>query len=613
MKERAAGAGRMGNGRRRSRMGSSRSRPGSLSVKISVFASRIGLFALLMLPSLAEAAETAETSCTLCHSDAEFFEGADLEIAASFAHDVHAEIGLSCHDCHGGNPDPGLADDLEAAMDEDYAENPYRGAPDRAQVPAFCGRCHSDPAYMKRFKPDPRIDQEREYYTSQHGQMLAAGDENVAVCIDCHGVHGILRAGNPESSVYPTRVAETCGGCHADPGHMAGYKLPDGRPLPVDQYSRWQRSVHAQALLVKEDLSAPTCNDCHGNHGAVPPGLESITLVCGQCHGREARLFETSEKISLLEAHNENLADAGGGGCKECHDPPDPAGRLETVHAFTQCSICHQNHAVIRPTVAILGQLPSTPCVFCHEPEGPLAEELTEPESIREHYERVRDQLLAEADGMGLEGHQLFDWLVDRALTLPVHSLNLADDNGDGARLRPEFEELFLKFRIGKTRFTYFDPLENREVEAKVRQCSDCHSPDPELADEAVGYTTAGRFLAGMKELTGLTARAERLLVNAQRRGVEVRKARENLERAVDSQIELEVLVHTFSADDSSLFAMKQAEGIEFARASLEAGRDAMGELAKRRNGLKVSLVFIGLTLIGLALLIRRLSLESSG
>ena len=34
-----------------------------------------------------------------------------------------------------------------------------------------------------------------------------------------------------------------------------------GQPLPIDQYARWRESVHADSLLVREDLSAPTCND----------------------------------------------------------------------------------------------------------------------------------------------------------------------------------------------------------------------------------------------------------------------------------------------------------------------------------------------------------------
>ena len=148
---------------------------------------------------------------------------------------------------------------------------------------------------------------------------------------------------------------------------MASYKLPNGQPLPVDQYAKWQRSVHAASMFDKEDLSAPTCNDCHGNHGAVPPGVESVGFVCGQCHGREAALFAASPKHEGFQRHNEYLAQVGAEGCAGCHDASEPQAAMTSVRGFTECATCHGNHAIIRPTVGLLGPLPETPCAFCHE------------------------------------------------------------------------------------------------------------------------------------------------------------------------------------------------------------------------------------------------------
>jgi hypothetical protein len=136
---------------------------------------------------------------------------------------------------------------------------------------------------MKRFKPDARVDQVQEYWTSQHGLALLRGDRDVATCVGCHGVHGILAADDPESWVYPTRVADTCGSCHSDAAKMSDRVLPNGQALPIDQYAKWRRSVHSVAMYEQEDLSAPTCNDCHGNHGATPPGLEGADL-CSHVH-----------------------------------------------------------------------------------------------------------------------------------------------------------------------------------------------------------------------------------------------------------------------------------------------------------------------------------------
>jgi hypothetical protein len=456
---------------------------------------------------------------------------------------------------------------------------------------------------MRRFKPDPRIDQETEYWTSRHGVRLAGGDTNVATCIDCHGVHGILPISDPQAPVYPTRVAQTCRACHADPEHMKGYSLADGRPIPVDQYDRWRRSVHAEALLEREDLSSPTCNDCHGNHGAQPPGVESIAFVCGQCHGRESDLFRLSPKHDGLQEHNEILAEEEEG-CAGCHSPNEPQARV-TIQSFTECTVCHDNHAIIRPTVAMLGSLPETPCAFCHEWPNPDEEVLSEPERIFRNYGVRRDELLEIAATQGLEGNRRFDWLVDQALQLPNHTL--ASEEGAPV-LRPQFARLFNKFRIGKTSYEYFDPSLGEDIRANVVNCGDCHAQEPELADEAVGIRTSASFLNRMRELTTMTARAERTILAAQRGGVEVREGLLELDKAVDSQIELEVLVHTFADDDSSAFMKKHTEGMEHSEAALLAGRTGLEELSQRRTGLVVSLVFIAVVLLGLGIKIRQLS-----
>jgi hypothetical protein len=568
----------------------------------------LGLIALLVLvpASGARSAEPPRTSCLACHGDAGRWDAKALGIVQGYREDVHAEAGLSCHDCHGGNPDPRLAEDAAAAMDTAYKPNPFRGATDRRAIPAACGRCHSDPAYMKRFNPSLRVDQEKEYWTSHHGRALRGGDAEVATCVDCHGVHRILAPGNPLSPVYPTHVAETCRVCHEDAKRMVGRKLPDGRPLPVDQYAHWRQSVHARALLEKGDLSAPTCNKCHGNHGATPPGVDSIALVCGQCHGREAQLFRSSRKRADFEAHNEMLAQAGAAGCAACHEAPAPQAELG-AHALSECTSCHSNHGVVRPTVALFAPLPATPCAFCHEVPESLAKELPEPAASRRRYERTRDSLLGVAEGRKLTSQERFDWLVDQALRLPAHVVSTGAEGGSPP-LRPEFERLFTKFRIGRSYYTYLDPATGRETRNAVVRCSTCHASEP--GAESKGLRTAADLLGRMRELTAITARAERTLLVARRGGVETRGALAELDSAVDAQIELEVLVHTFSSGEEGPLAQKHREGLQHARAALAAGGAALNELSWRRTGLAVSSVFILLVLAGLGLKIREISRE---
>jgi hypothetical protein len=450
---------------------------------------------------------------------------------------------------------------MVTAMDPKFAANPFRGTPKRTEIPEFCGRCHSSADYMKRFNPAARVDQVTEYRTSVHGQRLAKGDVNVATCIDCHSVHDIRRKSNPDAPVYATHVAETCSRCHSDAKHMASYKIP------TDQYARWKVSVHAKAMFEKNDLTAPTCNDCHGNHGATPPGVESVSFVCGNCHGREAELFRKSAKFQGWAQHNELLAT--GAKCGDCHD--DARSKVAINH-FTECVTCHENHSVVRPGVAMMGVLPNVPCVYCHEGGGPLSALVAEPAKKASHYRELRDTLLAAAASQHLTGDARFDWLVDQARNLPTH------------KGRPEFARLFDKFRIGKTHYTV------NGVSVAVRRCADCH--------------VDAKSPRASHELTGMIARAERIQLAAHRGGVETGDARAELDAAVDNHIEMEALVHTFGGPE---VRAKEQEGLQHAKAALLHAQRSLDELQYRRTGLFIALGVILAVLVALAVKIRTL------
>ena len=385
---------------------------------------------VFLLAGAAWAAGPQATSCVQCHGS-DMFDAAARAKVKGFSADVHAQAGLSCHDCHGGNPDPKLGQDMEAAMDPKFKANPFHGKPDRAAIPAFCGSCHSSAQFMKRFNPGTRIDQVTEYWTSKHGELLKKGDPNVATCVDCHSVHDIRRKSQPDSPVYPTHVAETCSRCHSDAKRMAPYHIP------TDQYARWRVSVHARAMFEKNDLTAPTCNDCHGNHGAAPPGVDRLVFVCGNCHVREAELFRASAKYAALNQHNTFLAT--GAKCGDCHT--DQRAKLQ-ITSFNECVTCHENHAIVRPSLAMLAPPPDTPCAMCHEGSGPLANVVAEPPAKAAHYRETRKTLDAAADRQHLTGEARFDWYVEQAEHLPPHQLSEVGP-GEKPQLRPEFARLF--------------------------------------------------------------------------------------------------------------------------------------------------------------------------
>jgi len=116
---------------------------------------------------------------------------------------------------------------------------------------------------------------------------------------------------------------------------------------------------------------------------------------------------------------------------------------------------------------------------------------------------------------------------------------------------------------------------------------------------------TANKLMASMSNLTAATARSERILLSAARGGVEVRNARAELDEAVDAQIEMEALVHGFTA--TGPFAEKEKEAATHAKAALEAGKKSLAELSFRRRGLLAALGIIFVVLTGLIFKIRTL------
>jgi predicted CXXCH cytochrome family protein len=271
----------------------------------------------------------AADSCVGCHATQQ--EARVAAPARLFSQtDIHRQNGFGCVDCHGGD---GSATDKSRAH---AVARDFKGKPRGQQLIETCARCHADGAFMRRYNPRQRVDQAAEYATSIHGQRLAQGDEKVATCASCHAAHGIRRVSDAKSPVFRTNVASTCASCHADPRHMAGYTVAGGTPLSTNQFADYQKSVHYRALTKANDLTAPTCNDCHGNHGAAPPGVGAIVNVCGTCHAVFAEKFATSVHKEIFEK-----------GCVECHG----------------------NHAITQPSDEMLGARSPGICGPCHSPE----------------------------------------------------------------------------------------------------------------------------------------------------------------------------------------------------------------------------------------------------
>ena len=314
----------------------------------------------------------AQDSCMTCHSAME--EGTKGP-ATLIKNDVHIAHGLSCADCHGGDR---TSDDPTVAMNKAKG---FKGKPARTAIPKFCASCHAKPDIMRKFAPSERVDQYELYQTSVHGKRLAAGDANVATCIDCHSVHDIRAVKDSMSPVYPLHVADTCSRCHSDKVKMAPYKIP------TNQFDEYRASVHWEAMTKRGDLSAPSCASCHGNHGAKPPQVESVAAVCGTCHV----LFETLYEKSV---HKAVFSGAGGGG---------------------GCIVCHSNHGIHQPSTAMLVG-PNAVCSGCHDAGSAPARTAAQMAAWIDGLDRALKQsesVLARAEEYGMEVSEAQVRLID--------------------------------------------------------------------------------------------------------------------------------------------------------------------------------------------------------
>jgi len=283
--------------------------------------------------------------CGVCHSD----------IRVEFDKGIHKSEEIGCISCHGGDPE---ATTVAAA----HRGNGYRGKPRRRDIPSLCATCHSSAVRMRPYNLPS--DQYTLYQSSHHGIALARGDEGVAVCTDCHGVHEIRPADDPQSKVARRNVPATCGRCH----HLTADMKRRGHTH--DPLAEYKEGAHGRALLVEGNDAAPECADCHGKHSTAPPTLGDVEKVCGQCHTKERGFFQMSAHRGTLEmdARNDCAACHGnhrtasadvkmfGAVCQKCHDP----GEIELQVADRMGGMLNQAsseieraHALVRKAAAI--------------------------------------------------------------------------------------------------------------------------------------------------------------------------------------------------------------------------------------------------------------------
>lgn len=141
---------------------------------------------------------TSYRACTSCHPSAEPYwvsvHGRDFQQGV--------EAVPNCADCHGSH---------QIVPVDSETSRVYP-----THLPKTCGQCHENSALSERFGvPSERY---TTYVDSYHGISLQHGNVVAANCSSCHGSHLILSASDPDSSIHPDNLPETCGQCHPHAG-----------------------------------------------------------------------------------------------------------------------------------------------------------------------------------------------------------------------------------------------------------------------------------------------------------------------------------------------------------------------------------------------------------
>lgn len=518
-------------------------------------------------------AQGTRNECLECHRNRtpDVFPSDLLEV------DVHIKEGLSCSSCHGGNPH--VSDESTAKAEE----TGYVGKPTPAQVPEFCGKCHSDAEYMRRFRPGLAVDQVQKYATSHHGQLLAEGAQDVATCVSCHGSHGIRTTKDPLSPVFPTNVPETCAGCHGDAQHMAPYQIS------TDQFVQYQNSVHGKALLERRDIGAPACNDCHGNHGAQPPDVASINHVCGQCHPYDAELVRKSFHHVTFEALEE-----------------------------PECGVCHGNHNIEKPSYRMISMSGDGICSNCHADEALDAALFTQDDIVdvrgvisrisgrsgSDIYSQIRLLLSEETQGeiASMDSEAEISEMLKSHLILDLNKIlferSLLKNNGlNNLVLRPETETLIQIDGL---------LLSGEDLRKRNRLLMEDAFPQEikRIAPSDPSIQFAESLYHERQKLEQRLTEAEAILNLVRKKGMIVDDILDHFEAARAAQFKVRTLFHAF---DIEQYQTACEEGIHLADQVIHDADLLLSEVKSRRIGLAISSCLITMMAIGLYFKIREI------
>lgn len=280
--------------------------------------------------AVSSTAGASNDECLACHGQPNMVKefGKDKLLVSvdkeKYDQSVHASQGVACTDCH---------TDITKYPHPKYAN---AGSLRGMQVALYnatkqsCATCHTE--------------QEENALDSVHQRALDAGNNNAAVCADCHHPHYL----ESWSERPRTAVPETCARCHNS------------------IYQTYTDSVHGAALIGEGNPDVPTCIECHGLHNIQDPTTVAFRnqtpQLCSTCHTDPATMDQYGLSTNVLDTY---VSDFHGttallfeqthpdqpintAVCTDCHgihdisrvdDPQTGIGLKENL--LVRCQVCH--------------------------------------------------------------------------------------------------------------------------------------------------------------------------------------------------------------------------------------------------------------------------------
>ena len=224
--------------------------------------------------------------CTDCHRQQARYGFPHEPVTPPDARSFSIEMSYLCQECH--------QDIYDRQQDSTHAAVLAEGNKDAAT----CADCHGSHVIPEPNNPRERISLtcakchatiNEDYAASVHGAaLLGEGNEDVPVCIDCHGVHDIH---DPTTALFRVGSPRLCGDCHADEALMSEYGIS------TDVFNTYVADFHGTTVELFEkqspdhETNKAVCYDCHGVHDILPANDEHSHIIkqnlletCRQCH-----------------------------------------------------------------------------------------------------------------------------------------------------------------------------------------------------------------------------------------------------------------------------------------------------------------------------------------